>query len=93
MLSTLKNWALLIGSGLIAILGAVAMVFRAQSKQHAAEAKQQTERADQTEAARKTVTKANDRLQTVRQRHRTERLKAKERTQAGKRDHFEEDWK
>lgn len=93
ILAKLKTYAIA-ALGILALLAsAAATVFRARAKQHAAEATQQRQRAEVTEASRKAVTNANQALHTTRQRHRTEREEAKARAKAGQRDHFEEGWK
>lgn len=93
ILAKLKTAALTALGIAAAVLGFLAMIFRARAKQHAAEATQQRQRAEVTEASRKAVTNANQALHTTRQRQRTEREEAKARAKAGQRDHFEEGWK
>lgn len=91
ILAKLKTYAIAALGLLATLAGFAALLFRARSKQHQAEAEQAQQRADITEASRKAVTTANQRLQQAQERTRQDRLSTKERLQKGDRTQLEED--
>ena len=77
---------------LAAISGFIALLFRAKSKQHQAEAKQATARTEQSEAITDIHRKTDSAVTQVKQKHREEQADAQARLDAGQRDHLSDDW-